>query len=122
MVDGRSLIAPEPLPSSQSASTAAKRFKLLSRQTLFCLSVVLAFLVIQGAWAEDRDLVSAARSGQMRKLQRLWWDSQITKSKPIVIASNEALVTSQLAFLEWPQLFDTGTHLRRIEVVGVPRD
>ena len=46
------------------------------------------------------DLVSAARSGRMRKLRRLWWDSQITKSKPIVIASNEALVTSQLAFLD----------------------
>ena len=53
------------------------------------------------AWAEDRyHLVSAARSGRMRKLQRLWWDSQITKSKPIVIASNEVFVTSQLAFLD----------------------
>jgi len=30
----------------------------------------------------------------MLKVQRLWWDSQITKSKPIVVASNEALVTS----------------------------
>ena len=100
MVNGRPLIAPEPLPLWPSASTAAKRFKLLSRQALFCVSVVLALLVTQGVRAEDRDLVSAARSGRMRKLQRLWWDSQITKSKPIVIASNEALVTSQFAFLE----------------------
>jgi len=56
----------------------------------------------------------------MRKLQRLCWDSQTTRTKPIVVAPDEAIVASQLAFLNWPQLFVTGTHLRRIEIVGVP--
>jgi len=81
------------------------------------LSALLGFESLPARLPARRDI-----SRRMRELQRLWRDSRITKSKSIVVASNEALVTSQLAFLERPQLFDTGTHLRRIEVVGVPRD